>query len=63
MLPSMKNGFAVEALGLGDRLEQQVRDETDEERRKRMAQGGLQGLAVRDLLGLDGIGGLGAPGI
>lgn len=65
MLPSMKNGLAVEALGLGDRLEQQVRDETDEARRKRMAQGGLQGFAVRDLLGggFEGIGGLGAPGI
>lgn len=56
---------AVEALGLGAVLADQVRDETDEARRKRMALGGgLQGIASRDLLGagLDGIGGFGAAG-
>jgi len=61
-------GAAVQALGLGDMLGEQVQGETEETRRKRMLQqqqsGGLAGNAARDLLGgFEGLGGYGAPSI
>lgn len=37
-LPGFSPGGAAGDLGLGDMLGQQVKDETDEERKKRMAQ-------------------------
>jgi hypothetical protein len=64
MLPSRSQGFsaAAQSLGLGDGLSQQVKDETEEERKKRLAraqQMSLLGPAAMSL-GLDGTGGLGA---
>lgn len=64
-------GAAVQALGLGDMLGEQVQGETEETRRKRMQQrqGGLEGNAARDLLGMsaaggfEGLGGYGAPSL
>lgn len=42
-------GGAIDALGLGDMLSQQVRDETDEQRKKRMAE-----MQQRSLMGSAG---------
>ncbi len=59
------SGSAVADLGLGGQLSQQVQDETDEERKRRLAQirqsqmlGPSGSLAVTSLLGMRG----GTPG-
>lgn len=59
-LPTLsKNGIAADMLGLGEGLQQQVTDETEEQRKKRLAamQGGITpdgSMAVPALFGASG---------
>lgn len=60
-MPTTANSAAVTDLGLGGQLQQQVAEETDEERKKRMAQmkqqqllGPAGSLAVTSLFGARG---------
>jgi hypothetical protein len=65
-MPMINLGGAAADLGLGDMLAGQVSQETEEQRKKRMAQidmnrmmGPEQSLAVRTLFGPMGMGGAG----